>query len=780
MNKSFAFLVVEKSSLESSPIAQVLQKYFRNVSITIVWELDDILNVLSAKKFNFIVVRLNKNNFYYFDFLAISKKLAPFTPVIAVLEKEFSEIAVSCLKSGAYDVVFTDNLDRLYKSVKAFKTKLRKYSHLLETTNEHYLRQIINSLDEEIIVLDRLGNIIDANYNFLKNNKNSNFKLGTSCSSILDMCAYKDDKIKYPCKLSDSDPENTKGTTFETNNCRLQEVVSTRKPLSFVYKRKENDDVYKWIKVNMSPVFENGEVEKIIVSYTDITKEMEKTERLLHLEKTVEQSPVSIIITDLTPKIQYANPMFLSVTGYDRDEVIGQNPSFLQSGKTPKKVYKEMWNTISNGGVWKGEFVNKKKGGEVFYEFAVISPIKNAKGEITNYAAIKRDISIERELETKLEQSQKLEMLGYVASGVAHDFNNILTAILGFVDLAKNYPRLPDKLKKYLEEIESASTKATSLTKQLLTFSRKKEITIEQIDVYDLIASFEKMIKRILGEDIKLNFFVDNNLLPVIGDRSQIENILLNLCVNAAHSIREKNSSEKMITIIVENKEVYENPLLKDGVYTTFVVKDTGQGIPDDIIDKIFDPFFTTKKKGEGTGLGLSMVLNTVKKAGGHVEVNSKVGVGTEFVVYLPCGKGKIKKDEKETNVINKIDLSGLIVLLVEDEFKVRSLTEKILRHAGCKVICASNGKEALSLIKDKKLKIDIMFTDIIMPELDGVYLGKLAKEIRKDLKIIYTSGYTDDFLEKYNVKRESLLILDKPYTPEKLCLTIEKISKSD
>jgi PAS domain S-box-containing protein len=760
MDKSFAVLVVEKSSLESSPIAHILKKYFKNVSVTVEWNSEIVSHKIKTGKFDFVVLCSYNDNFYYFDFLTLLKNVSSFIPVIVVMDRSTSdpESAVNLFKFGVYDVVFKDNLDRIVKSIKEFNGNTKHRSSLFETATEHYLRQIINSLDEEIIVLDKFGNIIDANANFIANRKETDFEIGIKCTSFLNMCR----NCKKMCSFDNlNNNTDTNFTSEKDTNCRLEEVILTKKPVSFVYRRNQAKSE-KWLKVMVSPVLEKGEVEKIIISYTDITREIEQTDRLLQLEKTVEQSPVSIIITDLTPKIQYVNPMFSNVTGYSANEAIGQNPRFLKSGQTSKKMYEEMWNTISQGGVWKGEFINKKKNGDIFYEFAVISPIKNAKGKITNYAAIKRDISVERELETKLEQSQKLEMLGYVASGIAHDFNNILTAILGFADLAKNYPGLPEKLIKYLEEIESASKKATSLTQQLLTFSRRKELKIENVDIYDLIFSFEKMVKRVLG------------------DRQQIENILLNLCVNAAHSIREKNSTEKMITIIVENEEVYENPLLKDGLYTTFVVKDTGQGIPDRIINKIFDPFFTTKKPGEGTGLGLSMVLNTVKKAGGHIEVNSEEGVGTEFVVYLPCGEGATINTAKDDNLINKVDLSGITVLLVEDEIKVRNLTEKILQKVGCKVICASNGNEALELIKNQEIKIDIMFTDIIMPELDGVYLGKLAKEIREDLKIIYTSGYTDDFLEKYNVQRESLLILDKPYTPENLCLTIEKISKSD
>src|SRR5208337_245651 len=313
------------------------------------------------------------------------------------------------------------------------------------------------------------------------------------------------------------------------------------------------------------------------------------------LASAVEQAAETIVITDAAAVIEYVNPAFETVTGYAREEVVGRNPRILKSGDQDAAFYASLWQTISSGKTWTGHFVNRKKDGTRYTENATISPVHDSAGTIVKYVAVKHDVTRERQLEDQLRQAQKLESVGRLTGGVAHDFNNILQAITGYCELLKTGQT--DENKQYVEEITKAAERATALTAQLLAFSRKQILRPRVVETKDLIRSMQKMLERVIGEDIELRAFIDRHTGNFLADPGQMEQVLLNLALNA----RDAMPSGGKLTLETTNRtfdEAYirDHPGAKAGPYVRIAVSDTGVGMDQETLLHIYEPFFTTKE----------------------------------------------------------------------------------------------------------------------------------------------------------------------------------------
>ncbi len=369
------------------------------------------------------------------------------------------------------------------------------------------------------------------------------------------------------------------------------------------------------------------------------------------LSKAVEVASESIIMTDAGGKIVYVNPAFERVTGYSASETIGKNPKILNSGKQNRAFYDQMWETLRGGGVFRSRFINRKKDGSLFEEEATITPIKDENGNVMNYIAVKYDVTQEVRLEEQLRHAQKMETVGRLAGGIAHDFNNIITVISGNVDMTNMLPNISKTARKHLEEIQSASDRATELVKQLLAFSRKQILKPRVVNMNDVINSTASMMRTLIGENTELKFECDPTLDQVKVDQGQIEQVIMNLVVNAKDAI----SGDGVITISTANEVLEEDCAhtavdIAPGRYVTISVRDNGCGMTEEVRDKIFEPFYTTKEEGKGTGLGLSTVYGIVKQSRGYVRVYSELNVGTTFKVHLPV----FEAERPVTAVVNK------------------------------------------------------------------------------------------------------------------------------
>ncbi len=498
-----------------------------------------------------------------------------------------------------------------------------------------------------------------------------------------------------------------------------------------------------------------------------------RTAELRKFSEVVEQSPVSIMITDIAGNIEYVNPRFSELTGYTVEEVLGLTPRILKSGETPAEIYREMWETVSAGDLWEGELVNKKKSGELFWEHAKISPIKNSEGVITGYAGIKEDITGRRFMEAQLLQSQKMEAMGTLAGGVAHDFNNILTVISGYGVILKSKLTEEPSLVAMVNEILAAEARAEVMTRSLLMFSRKEEIRLAPVDLGEIVLGLKKSLSRLIREDIEFSIEIPDIRLPVMADKGQIEQLIVNLVVNA----RDAMPSGGMLSLTVAGKSLDKDdpsadPMQEIGSYAVMTVADTGTGMDKKTQERIFDPFFTTKEAGKGTGLGLSMAYSTVSRHGGSIYLFSEPGKGTTFKIYLPLLENLTVGSNSS---VDEVFMHGTeTVLIVEDDAAIRKILLTLLSGQGYTVLSAENGEEGLELFRENPDEIRLVLTDIIMPKKNGREMCQEIHEIRSDLPVIFMSGYSSGILDDESLNDSNLLV--KPIHPITLLSKIREL----
>jgi two-component system cell cycle sensor histidine kinase/response regulator CckA len=483
------------------------------------------------------------------------------------------------------------------------------------------------------------------------------------------------------------------------------------------------------------------------------------------LATAIDQAAETVLITDAAGGIVYVNPAFEAVTGYTRAEVLGQNASILQSGAQDEAVYRELWESIRSGKTWHGRLLTRKKSGKIFTEDATLSPVHNEAGVITSYVAVKRDITHELAMEAQFLQSQKMEGIGRLAGGVAHDFNNILSVILSCAGFALEGVREGDPLREDILEIEKAGKRAAALTRQLLAFSRKQVMEPVSLDLNRALAEMEKMLRRIIGEDVDLVQVLAPDLGLVRADPGQVEQVIMNLAVNARDAMPDGGK----LTVETSNVELDEEYTKSHvgavpGPHVMVAISDSGVGMDEQTLTRLFEPFFTTKGLGKGTGLGLSTVYGIVKQSGGSIFVYSEPGQGTTFKLFFPRESLDALPAAQAPSAPTRAGGSET-VLLVEDDQAVRNLARRVLDGAGYTVLPAANGGEALLICEQHPGKIHLVLSDVVMPLMGGQALVERLAKVRPGIKALFMSGYTDNAIVHHGDLDPGTHFIGKPFT---------------
>jgi PAS domain S-box-containing protein len=502
-------------------------------------------------------------------------------------------------------------------------------------------------------------------------------------------------------------------------------------------------------------------------------KKRQRAEEQVHVQSSALEAVANgIMLTDAAGKILFGNRAFCAMTGYALEEILGKTPSFLNSGKHDADFFRALWNTILTGRVWQGELINRRKDGTLYNEEMTITPIQRSNEEISHFIAVKQDITKQKQRKEQLHQARKMEAIGQLAGGIAHDFNNLLTVIHGNVQLVlTDESQLKEENRQCLKQVADATERAADLTRQLLAFGRKQVVQFQPLNLNHVISNFTKMLKRVIGEHIALQCCCAEDLPAVNADVGMIEQVLLNLIVNARDAMPQ-GGSIVIITeaVSIDASHAETQPEAQTGEFVCIAVGDTGTGIYPEYLPRIFEPFFTTKEAGKGTGFGLATVYGIVKQHRGWIEVSSELGKGTTFKIFLPATASVAAI--KSTPQTKAIPAGGREkILLVEDDADVRMVTRGVLEGSGYQIWEAANGLEALNVWKTNASQIDLLLTDVIMPGgLNGWELADRLSGERPGLKVILMSGYNADLPGKIQPHSH---ILPKPFSLESLTETV-------
>lgn len=514
-----------------------------------------------------------------------------------------------------------------------------------------------------------------------------------------------------------------------------------------------------------------------IVFHIDISAEYEATRALRLQSAALEAAANSIVITDPRGIITWVNSSFCKTTGYRREECIGKNSrDLVKSGMQEPGFYKTLWTTISNNQVWRGQLTNRKKNGEQVAEEMTITPVRDEHGVLTNFIAIKQDITERLAMEQQLLRTQRLESVGRLASGIAHDLNNILTPVLMAPPLLRSAVKDPET-QALVDSIEASVTRGAAIIRQLLLFGRGKDGPREPVSMRALVREMAKIAEETFPKNIRIKTELPNDMSLVMGDSTQLHQVLLNLAVNARDAM--PNGGEILFRVTIADlaaQKAGATPGATPGPHVRVDVQDTGHGVDPRHLDKLFDPYFTTKKQGKGTGLGLSTSMGIVRAHGGFITANPLPDRGTTFSVWLPVTSADQTPRAPESS--SEMPRGhGEHILVVDDEPEVRNVLCRILSQSGYHCACCATGPAAIELLAQPGPPVRVLLTDILMPEMDGRALARTVHTRYPDILIVTMTGYDANQDTADNGQELGILAaLQKPLSARELLTTLHRI----
>jgi PAS domain S-box-containing protein len=750
----------------------------------------DFIAALESGKFDLILSDYSMPNFDGLFALEIAQKKWPEIPFILISGTLGEEVAVESLRRGASDYLLKKSLVRLGPAVRRAleDAEVRK-----ESQHAEKLQRAIYRIAEAADATQSLDDLFKAVHTIIGD-------VMPADNFYIALYDENDNLVSFPYfvdELDVADPPRRPGKGL------TEYVLRTGKPLlcdSKVHEelRRRGEAVLIgppapiWLGVPLrsekmtfgvmavqhyTDEKAYGEREKKMLEYvsSQVAKVIERRqveEKLREQAALLDIDPDAITVHSLDDRILFWSKGAERMYGWTPEQLMGKNWVEIQyEGHAPPE-YKSARKQVLTTGKWEGEFVHKtKKGEEITVQskwILVYDKEKRPKG----IYVVNTDITETKKLQAQFFRAQRMESIGTLAGGIAHDLNNILAPIMLGVDSLKKKVSTPQE-QKILGVIESSARRGSDVVRQVLTFARGTDVERKKLELIQIIKELEKIAKETFPQLIKIKTTVTDDLWIVLGDHTQIYQVLMNLCVNARDAMPDGGK----LTIKAENTEIDEsytkfNIEAREGPYVVITVADTGTGIPPDVMDKIFDPFFTTKELGKGTGLGLSTVRGIVKSHGGFINVYSELRKGTQFKIYLPASQ-KAEVDTGSSMIANLPTGNGELILVVDDELGIQELVKSTLESFGYRVITAGNGKEALAIYRNTKEKISVILTDINMPEMDGPTMIEAIRASDRKVKIIISSGLGSGYRAQVH---DIQATLQKPYTTEKLLTALHAV----
>ena len=508
----------------------------------------------------------------------------------------------------------------------------------------------------------------------------------------------------------------------------------------------------------------------------DITIRKQAEDALRMQAQIIDQIHDAVISTDPQGHVKAWNRGAERLYGYTKEEALGKHVSLLYPGEQYDVFRKEIMPKAQMAGGYEGEMRMVRKSGDEIFVHLSISLLTDGSGAVTGVIGSLIDITEHRKLEEQLRHAHKMQAIGQLAGGIAHDFNNVLTAILGYASLLQMRLKDNPTMKGYVDQIFAASDKAASLTQSLLLFGRKQIVSLSPVDVNKIIRKGEKLLSRLISEDVDLRTELFDRDLTVLADAVQVEQILMNLATKARDAMPQGGILTIGTDVVqLDNKFVQGHGYGKAGSYALITVSDTGMGMKRETVERIFEPFYTTKEAGRGTGLGLSIVYGIVKQHNGYVTVDSTPRKGTSFKIYIPLTKQAVNRTEAE-QVLPLLERGGETILIAEDSPEVRKLASEILRQFGYTVIEAENGEDAIDKFRKAKENIRLILLDVVMPKVNGKEVYEEVSRIDPDVKVLFTSGYTADIISTKGIKARGANFIEKPMRAQALLGKVREI----
>ena len=671
-------------------------------------------------------------------------------PFIMVSGQMGEDAAVEAMRAGAHDYLIKDRLSRL---IPAIKRELREAVVRRERRMAEEALSATEARFQSLVEQSLVGIFMLQQDIFIYANPKFGAIFGYGPEELIE-------KRSLP-ELVTVDDQIRVMTRF------LRPLKEGSEPLHFFFRGRRRDGATIDLEVNGTRTLIHGSG-AVIGTLLDITERRRAEAELSKLWRAVEQSPVSVVITDLRGHIEYVNPKFIEVSGYTEKELLGKKTNILKSGNMDEEFYRDLWGTICSGKEWHGELHNRKKNGALFWESCSISAVRNPEGQISHFVGVKEDITERKLAIDQLRQVQKMEAVGQLAGGIAHDFNNLLTVINGYSTLLIRGLDQSSPMRKEAEQILRAGERAADLTRQLLSFSRRQIMEPRVLDINRQVKSVQKMLERLIGEHIRLvtDLHPDAGLIKM--DPGQLEQIVMNLTVNA----RDASDTGGVITVETANCELdagftHLHPGSQTGSYVRLSVTDRGQGMTEEVKQHLFEPFFTTKEMGRGTGLGLATVYGIVKQCCGYIQVISAPGQGARFNIYLPRTFQEVEPQSRQ-QLDEAIDTAHTI-LVVEDEPGVLNLVVHTLRMRGFKVLETTDPEQGITLFEEHADEIDMLLTDVVMPFMSGPTLADLLLRKKPELKVLFMSGHTDNRVSFEKTLEKGMQFLPKPFASDAL-----------
>jgi PAS domain S-box-containing protein len=617
--------------------------------------------------------------------------------------------------------------------------------------SESFRAAVLDGIGEGVVVVGKDYRILSANQSYCN-------QVNMSCEEIIGKHCYKlSHHLDQPCFMTPGGCD-----------CTVQKCFETGEHHRSMHTHYDKDDNPRYIDTNAHPLKDSsGAVIAAIETMWDVTDIVNLEKQLSSVKdryrKLYDDAPDMMHSCDRTGKIIICNKTEANALGYAPEELVGRPQADIIAPDERDACIGKMA-SMMNTGFYEGERTLIAKDGRRIPVFVRAKAMYDENGAFLMTDAILRDITEKKNLEAQLLQAQKMEAVGLLAGGVAHDFNNVLTAVVGYGTLLLAHTERDPVAHTYVERVLSAAERATNLTRSLLAFSRKQIINPRPVRLGEMVTNLEKILTKVIGEDIELRVFVSPHEASVMADTGQIDQALMNLATNARDAMPE-GGVLIIETELVEFDEDYvrRHAFAEPGKYMLISMTDTGQGIDAKTREKIFEPFFTTKDVGKGTGLGLSMVYGIVKQHNGHINVYSEPGKGTTFKIYFPVVQQEA--EQIETVVLPPVVGGSETILIAEDAVIVSDLAKNILDEFGYRVIVAKNGLEAVELYKANP-GVALLILDVVMPGKNGKETFAEIRSMRSDMKAIFMSGYTANIIHKKGILDVGTEFISKPFSP--------------